>query len=171
MKSVNLEHPYKRRIYFINKVFQSDFILKFCLLAGIGSVLTMGVVYWMAMNSTTVVIEEGHVSVRTTAEYLFPLMVQTVSLELIIGSIATIALTILISFRIAGPLYKFKIMFQSLAQGDLSVQMNLRSDDQLKDLAQTYNEAINKLNNKIKKLKSVSSMDELKRELETFKTV
>jgi len=161
---------YKRRIYFINKDFQADFIVKFCALAGLGSVLTMGLVYWMAMNSTTVAIREGHVAVRTTADYLMPLMFQTVLLEVIIGSIATVALTMIISFRIAGPLHRLKMMFQGLSQGDLSAQMHLRRDDQLKDLALGYNEAINKLNTKIKALKSSSSMDAIKRELDHFKT-
>jgi len=170
MSSTNQEYPYKRKIYFINKDFQADFILKFCVLAGLGSVFAMGLVYVLARNSTTVAISEGHVVVRTTADYLFPLMFQTVLLEVIIGSLATIALTMIISFRIAGPLYRLKMMLQGLGQGDVSTQMNLRSDDQLKDLSQAYNEAINKINYKIKALKNISSLDELKRELDNFKT-
>jgi methyl-accepting chemotaxis protein len=163
-------HPYKRRIYYINKAFQRDFIVKFCILTGIGSILTMGLVYWLAMNSTTVAISDGRVAVHTTADYLLPLMSQTVLLGLVIGCIATVALTMIISFRIAGPLYRFKIMLHGLAQGDFSASMQLRSDDQLKDLAQAYNESIGKLNNKIKALKNISSAEELKRELDNFKT-
>jgi methyl-accepting chemotaxis protein len=161
---------YQRKICYIRKDFQRDFIVKFCILAVAGSVLTMGLVYWLAMNSTTVAIRYGRVAVHTTADYLLPLMFQTVLLEIIIGIIATIALTLIISFRIAGPLHKLKMMFQGLAKGDLSAQMYLRSDDQLKDLAQDYNEAIRQLNNKIKALKNISSMDEIKRELDQFKT-
>jgi len=170
MNPLRTLHSYKRRIYFINKDFQRDFIVKFCILAGIGSVLTMGVVYWLAMNSTTVGIRDGRLAVHTTADYLLPLMLQTVSLEVIIGGIATVFLTMLISFRVAGPLHRLKMMLKGLAQGDVSTQMNLRSDDQLKDLAQVYNEAINKLNSRIKALKNISSVDEFKRELESFKT-
>jgi len=171
MSPTQTARSYKRRIYYINKDFQRDFIVKFCILAGLGSILTMGLVYWMAKNSTTVDIRQGHVAVHTTADYLFPLMFQTVSLEVIILSMATIILTLIISFRIAGPLYRFKMMLQGLAQGDLSSQMHLRSDDQLKDLANTYNEAINKLNHKIIILKNTSTVDEFKRELDKFKTL
>jgi len=67
-------------------------------------------------------------------------------------------------------LYRFKMMLQGLGQGDLSTQMHLRSDDQLKDLAQVYNEAVGKLNGKIKTLKNATSVDEIKRELDKFKT-
>ena len=137
---------------------------------GIGAVLTMGLVYWMAMSSTTVAIRDGRVAVHTTADYLLPLMLQTVLLEVIIASIATVALTMIFSFRIAGPLYRFKMMLQGLAKGDVATQMYLRSDDQLKDLAQVYNETINKLNVRIKALKNASSLDEIKKELDNFKT-
>ncbi len=165
------KHPqYKRRIYYINKDFQRDFIVKFCILTGLGSILTMGLVYWLAQNSTTVAIQEGRVAVHTTAEYLLPLMLQTVLLECIVGGLATVMLTLIISHRIAGPLYRLKIMFKGLAEGDLSTQMHLRSDDQLKDLAHAYNETVGKFNNKIKVLKNASSMDEFKREIDKFKT-
>ena len=162
---------YRRRIYFINNDFQKDFILRFCALAGLGSVLTMGLVYWLAKNSTTVAIWDGHVAVHTTADYLLPMMFQTVLLEVIIGTVATIALTMIISFRISGPLFRLKMMFLGLAKGDLSSQMQIRSDDQLKDLAQGYNEAISKLNYKIKALKNIASVDDIKRELDNFKTL
>lgn len=170
MTQSKIIHPYKRRIYYINKDFQRNFIIKFCILTGIGSILTMGLVYWLAMNSTTVAIRDGRVAVHTTADYLLPLMFQTVLLAIIIGSIATIALTMITSFRIGGPLYRLKMMFQGLGSGDFSAQMQLRSDDQLKDVAQAYNEAVNKLNNKIKTLKNSSSLHEIKRELDNFKT-
>ena len=171
MKQSKTARPYKRRNYYVHKDFQKDFIVKFCILTGLGSVLSMGLVYWLAMNSTTVAIKDAHVAVRTTADYLLPLMFQTVLLEVIIGTIATVALTLIISFRIAGPLYRLKVMFQGLAQGDVSAQMQLRSNDQLKDLAQSYNEAIGKLNIKIKALKNISTVNEIKKELDNFKTL
>ena len=124
--------PYKRRIYYINKDYQRNFIIKFCVLTGLCSILAMGFVFWLAMNSTTVAIRDGRVAVHSTADYLLPLMAQTVLFEVILVSIVTVALTMIMSFRIAGPLYRFKMMLQGLAQGDFSTQMHLRSDDQLK---------------------------------------
>lgn len=108
---------YKRKNFYIKKDFQRDFIVKFCVLTGLGSVLGMGWVYWLAMNSTTVGIQDGRIAVHTTADYLLPLMFQTVLVQVIIVSIATMALTLIISFRIAGPLYKLKMMFHGLGQG------------------------------------------------------
>ncbi len=161
---------YKRRAPYINKDFQLNFIVKFCVLTGCGTVLAMGLMYWLAKNSTTVAIKQSHVAVHTTADYLLPLMLQTVLLECIIGCIATVFLVMIINRKIAGPLHELKIMFPLLAEGNLSTPMHLRPDDQLKDVAQAYNHMINKLNSKIKALKNISSLDAAKRELDKFKT-
>ncbi len=170
MKPPKTPLPYKRSVYYLNEGFQRDFIVKFCILAGVSSILAMSLVYWLALNSTTVAIKDGHVAVHTTAEYLWPLMFQTVLLELVFGTIATVALTLIISFRIAGPLHRLKLTLQGLGRGDLATQICLRSDDQLKDLAQVYNDAIYQLNGQVKLLKNASSVDEFKRELAKFKT-
>jgi len=160
----------KRRIYYIEKEFQFKFIIKFCLLLALGSLLTVVLVYWLARHSTTVAIAQGHVAVHTTAEYLLPLMVQTVLIELIVVSLATIVMTLLISHKIAGPLYRLKVMLDGLAEGDLATHMHLRKGDQLKSVADTYNEVIHKLNYKVKMLKDASSMEDVKKQLDKFKT-
>ena len=62
------------------------------------------------------------------------------------------------------------MMLLGLSHGDLSTHMKLRSEDQLKDVAQAYNEAVDHFNSKIKTLKNASSVDEFKKELDKFKT-
>ncbi len=170
MTQPNPQPQYKRRIYYIEKEFQAKFIIKFCLLLAFGSLLTVVLIYWFARHSTTVAIVQGHVAVHTTAEYLLPLMAQTVLIELIIVGIATIVMTLLISHKIVGPLHRLKVMLVGLAEGDLSTPMHLRKGDQLKNVADTYNEAVNKLNDKVKTLKNASSMEDLKKQLDKFKT-
>ena len=162
---------YQRRIYYIEKEFQLRFIIKFCLLAGAGSLLVIGVVYWLARHSTTVAIASGRVGVHSTAEYLLPLLLQTVLIELIVVGLATTVMTMLISHKIAGPLYRLKALLKDLGEGELSASMKLRKGDQLQPVADIYNESVRKLNDKVKKLKNVSSVDELKRQLDQFKTL
>ncbi len=161
---------YKRRNYYIDKDFQNRFIMKFCMLVAFGSLMTIGMVYWLAGHSTTVAIADGRVGVHTTAEYLLPLLLQTVFVQLLIVSLATIVLTLLISHKIAGPLYRFKLMLNGLGEGDVATMMKLRQGDQIQQVAQAYNDAINKLNYKIKMAKGASSVDEVKKVLSTFKT-
>ena len=160
----------KRRNYYIDKNFQTKFILNFCSLIAFGSVLIVVLIYWLAQHSTTVGIVHGHVAVHTTAEYLLPLLVQTVCVELVIVSLAAIVMTLLFTHKIAGPLHRLKLMLAKLGEGDFSSSMRLREGDQLQQVAVAYNEAVEKINGKIKALKCSSSLDEARDVLKTFKT-
>ena len=161
---------HQRRNYYIDKGFQTKFIVKFCLLVAFGSALTVVLIYWLAQHSTTVGIADGRVAVHATAEYLLPLLLQTVFIELVIVSLAAIVMTVLFSHKLAGPLHRLKLMLAKLGEGDFSLSMKLREGDQLQQVATAYNEAIEKVNAKIKKAKESSSLDEVKTILNTFKT-
>ena len=178
----------KRHIYYIEKGFQTRWIIKFCVLVALGSLLTIGLVYWLAQHSTTVTIDRGQVAVRTTVDYLLPLMTQTVLIQLVIMTLATIVMMLFISHKIAGPLYHLKMMFKGLAQGDIAASMRIRKGDQLQIVVDAYNEAVSQLNHKITKLKDTTAalgnkapsmkdgdvkqhIEELKKILNTFNTV
>ena len=97
-----------------------------------------------------------------------PLMVQTVAIELVVVSLFTIMMTLFISHKIAGPLHHLKMTFNKLGEGDLT-GLHLRQEDQLQEMASSYNEAVQKMDDKIKTLKNASSMEEVKKILNTFK--
>ncbi len=155
--------------FYIDKDFQTKFILKFCGLVSVGSLLTVAAIYWMAMHSTTVGIDNGHVAVHTTAEYLLPLLLQTVFIELAVVCLAAMLMMLFVSHQIAGPLYHLKLMLVKLGEGDFSSDMRLREGDQLKMVATAYNTAVEKINGKIKAIKEASSLDEVKNTLNNFK--
>jgi len=159
---------YQRRNFYIDKKFQTKFIIQFWLVLALGSLFTVAAVYFLASNTTTIGIMAGRISVHTTAEYLLPLMLQTVAIELIVVSFFTIVMTLFISHKISGPLYRLKMTLKDLGNGKLK-QMNLRQQDQLQEVAVSYNEAIEKLNDKIKKIQSSSSIEEVKKILDSFK--
>ncbi|MCM8778350.1 MAG: methyl-accepting chemotaxis protein [Candidatus Omnitrophica bacterium] len=142
----------RRRIYFIEKKFQSRFIIKFCLLVILGSLVIGVLLYLLTIGSTTVVFENLRATVKTTADFLFPLLIQTIVVTTVIISIATIILTLFISHKIAGPLYRFKKELISVGSGDLSRNFQIRKNDQLQDLALSMNEMINKLRESLKEL-------------------
>jgi methyl-accepting chemotaxis protein len=165
--------PHKRRIYYIDKAFQSKFIIQFCLLVALGSFIVMGVLYYLAQHSTTVAIIHGHVTVHTTADYLLPLLAQTILVQMIAVAFAAIVMTLYISHKIAGPLYRLKVMLKGLAQGEVSRPMRLREGDQLQEVAQEYTQAVSQLNSRIKKAQDAANQNDLeavKKILETFKT-
>jgi len=168
MNKTTSVRKYQRRNYYIDKDFQTKFIIKFWLIVAAGSLLTAALVYWLAQHSTTVSIVEGRVAVHTTAEYLLPLLVQTISIELVVVSLATALMTLFISHKIAGPLYRFKVSLKALGEGDLA-SVHLRQGDQLQEIASAYNEAVQSLDDKVRMMRNASSLDEVRKILNTFK--
>lgn len=144
---------YKRRIYFIEKSFQARFILKFCSLVVVGGLLTIGMVYFLAMRSTTVSFVNSRIVVQTTADFILPILIQTVAIVVVIVGLATIAVTLFVSHKIAGPLYRFKQVLKTLAQGDFSSDFRIRHLDQLQDVADVFNNMIARLRAELKALK------------------
>ena len=144
----------RRAIHFIEKKFQTQFIVRFCMLVFLSGLLTIALIYFLAMRSTTVSIINSRVVVRTTADFLLPLLTQTVAIVVILISIITVFLALYASHKIAGPLYNLKRTMQRLKDGDFSLGFRIRHLDQLQELANTVDEAIIKTRNDLKTLKS-----------------
>jgi len=98
----------RRRIRVVRMGFQRNFILKFCAVVAAGGLLTIGILYVLALRSTTVSIVDSRVAVKSTADFLLPVLIQTVLVVVVLTSAAAIAVTLFVSHRIAGPLYRLK---------------------------------------------------------------
>ncbi len=61
-----------------------------------------------------------------------------------------------VSHRIAGPLYRFRAVFKSLAEGDLAMRANIRKHDYLHADARALNEMIAALETKIRGLEDLA---------------
>ncbi|MBF0123665.1 MAG: methyl-accepting chemotaxis protein [Candidatus Omnitrophica bacterium] len=133
---------YKRQNYFIDRKFQTRFILKFSALVAMGAGATMLLLYFLSQNSTTVAFIKARVSVMTTADFLFPLLLQTVAIVTVFVGLAAVGVTLFVSHKIAGPLFRFKQTFRELSLGNFSNQVKLRKDDQLAEVATDFNEMI-----------------------------
>lgn len=139
----------RRRNYFIERTFQARFILKFCVLVVSAGLLTMAALYIMGIGSTTVSIVNSRVVVKSTADFLLPVLIQTLLVVIILAGAATIFITLFVSHQIAGPLYRMKKAMEQLSEGDFKVEVKLRSSDQLKELADTFNTMVRKIKAKL----------------------
>jgi methyl-accepting chemotaxis protein len=179
----NLQRVNKRRNYFIDKDFQTRFILKFCLLVVLAGIITTGILYFVGKRSTTVSIVDSRVIVRSTADFLLPILIQTVLAVVVISGLATIIVTLLFSHKIAGPLYRFKKAIEGVKLGNLSANFHLRNYDQLKGLSSEVNAMIDRTREQINLIKSdiaslkarkgnISEQDieELDKKIKYFKT-
>ena len=68
----------KRQQHFIDKNFQTNFILKFSSIVVLGSILIGVVVMFLSRGMTTVTIENTNVVVKSTIDFLFPIILQTI---------------------------------------------------------------------------------------------
>jgi methyl-accepting chemotaxis protein len=134
----------RRRNYFIEKSFQTKFILKFCTLVVLGGLATIGILYYMGMRSTTVAIVNSSVVVKSTADFLLPILIQTAVIVMVMVGIATILVTLFVSHKIAGPMFRLKKAMHAVGEGDLS-EIKLRELDQLQDIAQSFNSMVRRL--------------------------
>lgn len=153
----------KRRIYLIDKKFQVNFIMRFCILVITGGLLTILGLYLLAGKAATVSFINTKVVVKTTADYLLPILFQTVAIVVIIVGLTTIFITLRVSHKIAGPLYRFKKVLEALGMGDFSSNFKIRHLDQLQDLADEFNAMITKTRAELKTLKDsfISLKDKL----------
>ena len=130
----------KRRNYFIDKKFQSNFILKFCALVAAAGALVMAVVYALAGSATTVSFVNYRVVVQSTADFLLPVLIQTLIVVSIVVSAATVIFALFVSHRIAGPAFRFKKVLKALASGDFCGECRIRKNDSLRDVADSIND-------------------------------
>jgi len=162
----NTAGPHRRRNYFIEKKFQADFILKFCLLVTAGGSLTICLVYFLAAQATTVSIVHSRVAVRSTADFILPVLIQTVAVTVVLVGLATIVVALLFSHKIAGPLYRFKKVLEALEQGDFSSAFKIRTLDQLQILAGSLNGVVVKNRDQLIALKK--AFKSLEKDLEAL---
>jgi methyl-accepting chemotaxis protein len=126
---------WRRRNYFIGKSFQTRFIIKFCAIVIASSCIITWLLFVLSRNFTTVAIENAHVIVKRTSDFMLPIVVQTVTLVTIFSAFAVVILSLLASHKIAGPVYRLKIEIEKFKSGDLGANFKTRSSDQLQDLS------------------------------------
>ena len=143
----------KRRHYFIDKSFQAKFILKFCLIVILSSLLIGVTMFYVLRNSTTVAIEDTRVTAKRTADFILPMMMGILLIVATLSALVVSILTLLISHKISGPLYRLKREIDILKDGDFRRNFSIRTRDQLQELSRSLNNMCRALRDKQTELK------------------
>jgi len=154
------QKPYRRRIVYIHKTFQRKFILKFCLIALCAMVAASLLVYGFSKNTLTATYRYHHLALQRTGEAILPALAITNLVVLLAFLGATILVTLYVSHKIAGPLYRLGRSLESVGRGDLSLTIRLREHDQLTDFASTVNRTIEGLKERVSQIQK--EVDELR---------
>ncbi len=148
-----MDNVERRKNYYINKEFQRNFILKFCLLVMIGSLISGVIIYSMSRSTLTTTFENSKLMIKSTADFILPAVLLASAVVILAIGIATIAITLFTSHRIAGPLYRIEKDINEITAGNLNIAFNLRHGDEIKPIAASLNRMVQAVREKVSAVK------------------
>ena len=143
----------RRKNFYINKRFQGEFIVKFCVLVLLGSLISAVIVYMMTSSTVTTVFENSKLTIKSTADFIMPAVLLASAIVFILVGLATIAITLFTSHRIAGPLYRIEKDINQVTSGKLTTVFHLREGDEIKPIAESLGLMTASLREKISEIK------------------
>jgi len=158
MEKTKPEIPkFRRRNFFIKKGFQARFILRFISVIFFGIMVSSGIVYYLTSEKIEEAYYRSHIKIASTGEIVYPILLTANIITLGIIIIVTIIITLLISHKIAGPLYRIEKSIHEIGEGNLSFKIYLRAKDELITLAEIFNNMIAKLKGKIERIRDAAA--------------
>ena len=157
----------QRKNYFIAKGMQSKFAGTILLLVFLITVITACNIYVLGsfFLQTQATLNETQTTegmMRHFVTQLWPRLLLLVLVNVIIIFIVSI----MYSHQIAGPAYKLEKSIQRIASGDLTFEVTLRKNDNLKELAAAINGMLSKFRNTLASARTLS--DDIAKKLETM---
>ena len=143
------KHPYRRKHYFIKKEFQFKFILKFCLIILAGIIISTSLLFLFSQDTLTSSFQQSRLVIKNTAIAILPAVIYTNLITLGLISLAVIVVTLFVSHKIAGPLFRFEKDIKEIGQGNLTKKIGLRKKDQITDMADSLNKMTASLHEKV----------------------
>jgi len=144
------EKPYfRRRHYFIKKDFQFGFILKFCVLILLGVIISTGLIFLFSQDTLTSSFDQSRLEIKTTAFAILPAAIYTNLITLGLITIATVIVTLFVSHKLAGPMFRFEADLKIIGNGDLTKIIRLRKKDQFMTLVDSLNGMTKNLREKL----------------------
>lgn len=146
----------KRRQYYINKSYQSEFILKFCGLVALGCIVFGVILYAFSSSTLTTSFENSRLVVKSTADYILPGLLFGGVVVGFLTAVVTSIVVMLMTHRVAGPMYRFEKYAQEVGSGQLCSELKIRKKDQFQNLVGTFNKMTDDLRSGLIKVASVS---------------
>jgi len=144
---------HRRRKYFIKKDFQIKFVLEFCGVVLGGVVISTALLFFFSQDTLTSSFSHSRLVIKSTGSAILPAVIYTNLIVLGLISLATILVTLLVSHKIAGPLFRFEKELQDIAAGNLRTKMSLRKQDQMVEVAEGLNRMVETLRGRVVKIR------------------
>ena len=158
----------QRKNYFIAKDMQSKFAGTILLLALLVAVITACNIYvlgsfFVEKNATLAQQNDASALIHDFISSYWPRLVVLVFVNVII----VFMVSVIYSHQTAGPAYKLEKSIKRITDGDLTFQVSLRRNDNLKELAAALNELLDKFRATLSKTKSLT--DDINNKLGSMK--
>jgi methyl-accepting chemotaxis protein len=143
----------KRKNYFIKRSFQARFFIGFVALIVIEALL-IGFLFMQISGHTITTGYSGSrfVMDKTPSFFFVNFLLMSIIVGISIG-LAGMLIFILLSHRVAGPLYRFEHSLRELSNGNLANRIQLRRMDQLNDLQEAFNQALKETDTRLQEIK------------------
>jgi methyl-accepting chemotaxis protein len=92
---------------------------------------------------------DARLVIQDTPLAILPSVVLTTLITILVVGIIVGIVTLLVSHKIAGPMFRFEKDIERIAGGDLKSHIHLRKGDQFQEMVKTLNTMIDSLNSKI----------------------
>ena len=144
---------YKRRNFFIKKDLQGRFIFRYFLLS-LACVLIFSLVFsYLAQDNLTITYHGKHLQIGKTPVVLLQELVAAHWFFLVTVGVMMALISMILTHRIAGPIYRFERTFEAMTQRNLDQKIYLRTKDEAKEAAAMINTFTDMLSGDIRRLK------------------
>lgn len=144
---------FKRRKYIVDKRFQGKFILFFVIISSISSIIATVVFNHIALKRLESIMWSAHISVKTTDEVIGSLFIYVNIIAFLVVSFLLILTGIWMVRKTSDFLYVISKNIMRVANGDLSVSIDLMQKDEFNDVVSSLNDMIKKLRESFSNIK------------------
>lgn len=132
--------------------FQRNFIFKFSALIILTSLIIGTIVYALSASSMTTAFENSRLVIKSTSDFILPFLVISCLAGIITSGILAILITLFISHRIAGPIYRLEKDIAEVNRGNLNIDIHVRANDELQDLAKSLDQLVKSIRTSVLEL-------------------
>lgn len=134
--------PNQRRIILIDHRFQFRMAAAFILLQVLLTALFAAGLFIFMDSELHADLASAHASYRSLSQMLLPIILTLAVFSVTLSVVLTGFFVVMLSHKIAGPMYRFRTVLESLAHRRFESNMRIRPDDQLGELAISLERAV-----------------------------
>jgi len=137
---------------FTLKGFQKNMLTRFIVITAIGGIVATLLFYVITKRRLDEIIYTFHLP-RSINDFLLPYVVAATLAGLLIVMIVLVLAMKSTFWKVAGPLFRVSQDVQKLIDGDLTVNIRLRKDDEFKDIAEDFDLMGKSMRDRFRKIK------------------